>query len=143
MRLHTASEVISLAKKLESESAKLYRELSIKYPKDKDLFLSLAKENETNIVQIERAYYGVISDAIEGGFAFDMESDDYNLNATLAQNASLADALHNLISIEEKIIRFYSDAAAQSDALMADIPRAFRQVVKKREARLTRLKQIV
>ena len=143
MRLHTTSEVISLAKKLEGESAKLYRDLSLKYPKDKDILALFAKENEGNIVQIERAYYGVISDAIEGGFAFDMESDDYSINTSLEKSAGYSETLHKMISIEEKIIKFYSDAAGQSDTLMADIPRAFRQVVKKREARLTKLKQLL
>jgi hypothetical protein len=143
MRLHTASEVISLTKKFEGESAKLYRDLARGYPKNRDVFTLFAKENDGNIVQIERTYYGVISDAIEGGFAFDMESDDYTFEGTLMQNASYPDALHKIISIEEKIIKFYSDAAGQSDALMADIPRAFRQVVKKREARLMKLKLLL
>jgi hypothetical protein len=59
------------------------------------------------------------------------------------QDMSYADALHKSIAIEEKIINFYSDAAGQSDTLMADVPRAFRQVAKKREARLMKLKQLL
>jgi len=143
MRLHTTSEVISLAKKLEGETAKIYRDFSVIYPKDKDFLALLAKENEGNIIQIERAYYGVISDAIEGGFAFDLESGDYSIDTLPEKRAGYPDTLHKMISIEEKIIKFYSDAAGQSDTLMADIPRAFRQVVKKREARLTKLKQLL
>ncbi len=143
MKLHTASEVISLAKKLESESAKLYRDLSRRYAKDGDVFTSFARENEANIVQIERAYYGVITDAIEGGFAFDLEPDDYTFEAVLAQDASRSDALDKASSIEEKISRFYSDAAKQSDVLMADIPRAFRLVAKKRDNRRARLKALL
>ena len=71
MRLHTTSEIISLARKLENESAEFYEELPRKYTKDEDVFHSFAKENRRNVVQIERTYYGVISDAIEGGFAFE------------------------------------------------------------------------
>jgi hypothetical protein len=143
MKLHTASEVISFTRKLESESAKLYRDLSRKYAKTEDVFTSFARENEGNIVQIERAYYGVITDAIEGGFAFDIESDDFTFEAVLAKDASYSDALDKVSSIEEKIIKFYLDAARQSDALMADIPRAFRLVARKREARRTKLKQLL
>jgi hypothetical protein len=143
MKLHTASEVISLAKKLESESAKLYRDLSRRYAKDGDVFIAFARENEANIVQIERAYYGVITDAIEGGFAFDIEPDNYTFEAAPAQDASRSDALDKASAIEEKISRFYYDAARQSDVLMADIPRAFRLVAKKREARRTKLKQLL
>jgi hypothetical protein len=143
MRLHTASEIISLARKLESESAKFYRELAQKYADKDDVFTLMAKENEAYIVQIERAYYGVITDAIEGGFAFDMESDDYTLDISPGRDASYSDALHKAISLEEMIIRFYTDAAGQSDTLMADVPLAFRQVVKKREARLMKLKQLI
>jgi len=143
MKLHTATEVMSLAKKLESESAKFYRDMSRRYVRDGDVFVSFARENEGNIVQIERAYYSVITDAIEGGFAFDIESDDYTFEAPPEQNIPRPDALNKAISIEEKISRFYSDAARQSDALMADIPRAFRLVAKKRDARIARLKALL
>jgi len=143
MRLHTTSEVISLARKLESESANLYRDLSRRYAKDADVFNSFARENEANIVQIERAYYGVITDAIEGGFAFDMESDDFTFEAVLAKDAGYSDALDKVISTENNIIEFYLNAARQSDALMADIPGAFRRVARKREARRAKLKELL
>ena len=45
MILHTCSETISFAKELENKSAKFYEELAQKYAKDKDVFLSFAKEN--------------------------------------------------------------------------------------------------
>ena len=32
--------------------------------------ISFAKENKKNIANIERVYYGVITDAIEGSYAF-------------------------------------------------------------------------
>ncbi|MFC1864577.1 hypothetical protein ACFLYG_01960 [Chloroflexota bacterium] len=143
MRLHTASEVISFAKKLENESANLYQDLSRRYVKDEDVFISFAKENEKNAVQIQRVYYGVISDAIEGCFAFDVESDEYTFEAVLAQDASYSDALDKALSIEEKIIRFYSDAATQSDSLMADVPRAFKLVAKKRGNRRAKLESLL
>jgi hypothetical protein len=45
--------------------------------------------------------------------------------------------------MEEKIINFYQVAAEQSKYLMADIPRSFSMVAKKRTERLTKLKSLL
>ena len=143
MELHTASETISFAKKLENESAGFYRELSHRYPKDEDVFLSFAKENEKNVTQIERAYYGVISDALEGCFAFELNPDGYTFETGLADDATYAGALSQALEMEEKLVRFYSDAAEQSKSLMADVPRAFALVAKKRGSREPKLRSLL
>ncbi len=143
MELHTASEVISFAKELENESAKFYRDLSQRYSEDEDILLSCAKENEKNIVQIERAYYGGITDAIEGCFAFDIKPDEYTFETALSEKTSHPDALNRAIAIEEKMIKFYSDAAEQSKSLMADVPRNFMMVVKKRSNRIPKLRSLL
>ena len=140
--LHTASEVISLARKLENESAKFYEGLSRRYPKDEDVLLSFVKENGKNIVQIERAYYEVITDAIEGCFAFSINPDDYAFKTELTEGASYSAALDKAIELEEKIAEFYTDAAEQSKSLMADVPRAFMMVVKKRGNRVAQLRSL-
>ncbi len=143
MKLHTASEIISLVKELENRSAKFYEDLSQRYGKDRDIFLHFAKENEKNIVQIERTYYGVITDAIEGGYAFDINPNDYALNTELEESMSCSDALDKAVEMEEKIVKFYSDAAEQSESLMADVPRAFMMVVKKKEERRLKLRSLL
>ncbi len=143
MNLNTCSEVISLAKKFENESAKFYADLSRRYAKDVDVLLSYVRENGKNIVQVERAYYEVISDAIEGCFAFNLDPDEYTFRTELTEKASYADALGKAIEIEEKIIKFYSDAAEQSKSLMADVPRAFMIIVKKRSKRGPKLKSLL
>ena len=140
--LHTASEIIGLARKLENESAKFYEGLSRRYPKDEDVFLSFVKENGKNVVQIERAYYGVITDAIEGCFAFNVNPDDYAFKTELTEGASYSDALDRAVEMEEKIVKFYSDAAEQSKSLMADVPRAFIMVAKKRGNRVAKLRSL-
>ena len=140
--LHTASEVISLAKKLENESAKFYEGLSRRYPKDEDVLLSFVKENGKNVVQIERAYYEVITDAIEGCFAFSINPDDYTFKTELTGGTSYATALGRAIELEEKIEEFYTVAEEQSKSLMADVPRAFMMVVKKRGNRVARLRSL-
>jgi rubrerythrin len=142
MKLQTASSVISLAKELEGKAAEFYENLAQRYADGKDAFLAFAKENKKNVVQIERAYYGVISDAIEGCFAFHLESDDYGLKTTLAENASYTDALNIAVALEETMVDFYNTAAEQSQSLMADVPRAFRLIVKKRNERINNLRSL-
>ncbi len=141
--LHTASEVLTLAKKLENESAKFYEDLSQRYAKDVDVLLSFAKENGKNVVQIEKAYYGAITDAIEGCFAFNINPYDYTFKTELAEGASYSDALDKAIELEEKIGEFYTVAAEQSKSLMADVPRAFEMVAKKRNNRKAKLKSFI
>ena len=142
MKLNTASEVISFTKKLEEQSATFYKELSQRYVKDEDIFLSFVKENKKNIIQVERAYYGVISDALEGCFAFNINPAEYSFKTELAEKARYSEALDRAIEIEEKIIKFYSDAAEQSKSFMADVPRAFKMVAKKRGNRQLTLKSL-
>jgi rubrerythrin len=58
------------------------------------------------------------------------------------EKASYSEAIGRAIEIEEKIVKFYTDAAEQSKSLMADIPRAFKMVAKKRGNRLSTLKSL-
>jgi len=143
MEINTASATISFARKLEEDSAKFYEGLSQKYPKGEDVFLAFAKENKKNVVQIERAYYGVITDAIEGCFAFNLNPGEYTLKTELAEEASFSEALDKAVEIEEKMIKFYSDAAEQSKSLMADVPRAFTLIARKREGRESKLRSLL
>ena len=142
MRLHTASETISFAKELEDISAKFYESISQRYGKDEDVFLIFVKENKKYAEQIQRAYFSVITDAIEGGYAFDLEADEYKLDTELPEKASYSDALDKAVEIEEKMIKFYTVAADQSMSLLADVPRNFKIVVKKRKNRVPTLKSL-
>lgn len=142
MIINTCSEAMSLAKELENKSAKFYQHLSDRFPQNKEVFLSFAKENDNYITQIDRAYYGVITDAFEGCFAFNIDPEAYALQTELIEKASYSVALDRAMEMEEKIIKFYTDAAEQSKSLMADIPRAFKMVAKKRGNRLSTLKTL-
>ncbi len=86
------------------------------------------------------AYQSVITDAIEGCYAFALESDDYTFDTDLPDDASLSDAVNKALQIEEKIIGCYTTGAEQSGSLLADVPRNFKIVVKKRNNRLEKLK---
>jgi len=142
MRIHTASETVSFAKELEDISAKLYENISQRYGKNEDIFLALVKENKKYAEQIQRAYYSVITDAIEGGYAFDLEADEYILDTELPENASYSDALDKAVEIENKIVEFYTVAAEQSMSLMADVPRNFKIIARKRGKRISKLKSL-
>lgn len=141
-KINTCSEAISLARDLENNSAEFYKTFAEKEPDKKDLFLSFAAENEKYIKQIERAYYGVISDALEGCFAFSLDPGAYSLETGFLENATFEEKIQSAIKIEEKIIDFYNVAAEQSKSLMADVPRAFKLVVKKRNKRQATLRSL-
>ena len=143
MELNTASSIISFAKKLEETGTKLYEDLAQRYMKDSEILLSFAKENKKNILQIERTYYGVISDALEGCFSFKINPDEYTLETELAENAGYSDALNQAVEMEGKITKFYFQAAEQAKFLLADVPRAFVMVAKKRGDRSTKLGSLI
>ncbi|MGB9629208.1 MAG: hypothetical protein ACPL6D_11155 [Thermodesulfobacteriota bacterium] len=143
MGISTCSGAISLAKELENESAKVYQELAQRFEKGKDLFSAFSKENGKFYSQIERAYYGVITDAIEGCFAFDLNPEDYQFKKTLPNDISLSNAVAEAIKMEETMLKFYQVAAEQSKHLMADVPRAFTLVAKKRGERIQKLKSLL
>ena len=139
MELHTASEVISLAKKLEEDGARFYQGLAQSDIKEKETWLSFAQENRKNIVQIERAYYEVITDAIESGFSFSISPEEYTSKIELAEDAKYSDVLVQAVVMEEKTTKFCIDAAEQAKSLLADVPRAFTMVTKKRSNRKPKL----
>lgn len=141
--INTCSGAISLAGKLEKGAAEFYKILAGRIPGRKDLFLSYAEENEKYVKQIERTYYGVISDALEGCFAFSLNPEDYSFETGLPGNAAPAEAIGRAMEIEEKIIAFYTVAADQSKSVMADIPRVFKWVVKKRSNRMATLRSLL
>ena len=143
MQLNTSASVISFAKQLEADSAAFYEKVAEKYPRAKEIFLTFSKENSKYTTMIERAYYGVITDALEGCFAFSVETDKYGFGKEPAKGPGFADALNQAIDMEEKLISFYIDAAEQSKAFMADVPRTFLIVAKKRKDRRDKLRTLV
>ena len=141
--INTCSGTISHAKKLEKDSSDFYERAAERDVDNKGLFLSFAEENRKFVMQIERAYYGVISDAIEGCFAFNLNPDDHEFNLEMPGGASLSEVVEKAIEIEKKMTDFYNTAAEQSKSLMADVPRAFKMVVKKRLKREDTLKALL
>lgn len=91
------------------------------------------KENRKNKALVQRAYSEVVTDALETGFSFEeLGADEYIFEAAVAEDASLSDVVQRALEIEEKIQKFYLNAAKMSKSLSADVPRAFERIAKKR-----------
>jgi len=142
MNLRTASETLSFLRELEEKAAKFYEELAEKFPENKDDFLLCAKENRKYNKQVQMAYQSVISDAIEGGYAFSLEPEDYAFETDLPDGASLKEAAQKALSVEDRIMSCYSTGAEQSASLLADVPRNFKMILKKRKKRLAMLESL-
>lgn len=142
MKLCTASETLSFLRDMEEKSAKFYETLAAKFSQHKQVFLSYAMENRKFNKQIQMAYQSVITDAIEGCYAFDLDASNYILDTELEDNATLQQAVLKALSIEQKIVSFYATGAEQSGPLLADVPRNFRMVMKKRSGRIETLKSL-
>ncbi|WP_455364301.1 hypothetical protein [[Eubacterium] cellulosolvens] len=143
MKLNTCSAVLRFTTELEEETAKFYDLLAQKYPQAKEAFELFSRENKKFKSIVERAYYGVISDALEACFSFKegLDTDQYSLKTD--QGTSFHDLLQVAIDNESMIQKAYIDAAELSKALMADVPRSFRLVARKREDRITRIKSLM
>jgi len=140
MKLSTASETLSFLRELEEKLALFYEDLAQRFPEQKDTFLAFAKENRKYNKQIQMAYQSVITDAIEGCYAFDLEADEYTFDTDLPEGADLAQAAARALEIENKILACYTLGAEQSGSLLADVPRNFKIVLRKRKPRLEQLK---
>ena len=143
MQLNTSASVISFSKQLEADSAAFYERMAGKYPKAAALFLTFSKENNNYTTMIQRAYYGVITDAIEGCFAFSVETEKYTFEREPGKELGYTDALSQAIDMEQKLVSFYTDAAEQSKAFMADVPRTFLIVARKRKNREDQLRALL
>jgi len=143
MRIHTSSEGVTLAKRLETESARFYEEAAARHPEVADIFRAYASENQKNVRHIERTYYGVISDAIEGGYCLDLEPDDFTFDATIQASGADEPPVEQAVQIEQCILAFYTTAEEQMAALMADLTRAFGLQAKKRRKRLLALSELL
>jgi rubrerythrin len=139
VKLNTTSQVISLARKLEEDGAGFYESLAKHHPEESDIFISFARENKKNITRVERAYYSVITDALEGGYAFDLDPEAYFIKLDNIQNTPFSNNLDTAIEMEGKTSRFYAVAAEQSKSLLADIPRVFLTMARLRDDRRQKL----
>ena len=143
MKLNTMAGVMSFVSKIENDSASFYRNYAEKYPELESIFLSWNKENSKFEKNVKRTYFGVITDTLESNYAFQgLDTDDYNFETQLPEDVDSSEAGKKACEIEETIKNFYLKAAQLSDGLMADIPRLFIKIAKKREERCQSLESL-
>jgi rubrerythrin len=136
MKLNTMAAVMDFISRMETDSSAFYVTCAERYPQLRDTLLSLAKENRKFEKVVKQTYFGVITDAIEAPFSFEhLNTDDYNLEITLPENASLPQVIRKTLEMEKTIETFYRKAAEVSIGLMADIPRLFKRIAEKRKER--------
>lgn len=143
MRLQTASQVVNFAAEIEEKLAKFYEQLAKKNPEQREFFLSLAKEGRKYKLWIQRAYHEVVTDALETGFSFEgLDTDEGLIEENLSENRNLPDILDRALDTEKRIQNFYQSAAQKSKSFLADVPRTFERVARRREKRREKLKSI-
>jgi rubrerythrin len=133
--------VISFVTNLEEESAKFYEKMAEKYPEKKETFLTFSKENKKYKTMVERAYYGVITDALEACFSFEegLNPEEYPVPTEPSTEADYSTNVKSAVDMEKTIQKAYTDAATLSEGLMADVPQTFKRIAKKRTTRITEL----
>ncbi len=144
MELNTAAAVIRFAEEVEEKSARFYDDCAKKYKEGGEEFLSFVRENKKNVSLVKRAYYGVISDALEACFSFKgLTVDEYLFDTAFDEKAGLPEILRMSLEIEDKIQKFYQRAGELSESLLADVPRALKKVAGKRNERKQKLEALL
>jgi len=144
MQLNTASAVIRFATEVEEKSAKFYDDCAKRHREIAETFLSFVRENKKNVTFVKRAYYGVISDALEACFSFEgLKTDEFLFKAEFDEKAHLSDILEMSLQMEDKIQKFYQKAGESSEKLLADVPRAFKKIADKRKERKNELASLL
>ena len=134
MELNTASAAVRFAKQLEDESRQVYERASERFPEWQGTLAPYIRENKRNVRSIDRAYIGVVSDALDTQFAFEgIDTDAYEVLTNLPDSPDQVVVI--MAANEETIIAFYSVAADSSRDLLADVPRAFDRIASKRSHR--------
>jgi len=141
MECVTAASVITYLSKIELDSAMLYEQWGRSHEKLRAPFESFAKANKKNEQRVKRAYYSVVSDALETGFCFkDLKADI--VIPEFSKGASVSEVLNLAVSLEKEIQHFYVKAATSSRALLPDVPRQMDKVSQERTKRVEQLQAL-
>jgi hypothetical protein len=138
MECVTAASVITYLSKIELDTATLYEQWGKSHEKLKDPFEAFAKANKKNEQRVRRAYYSVVSDALETGFCFKDLKADIAI-PEFSKGASVSEVLNLAVSLEKEIQNFYVKAANSSRPLLPDVPRQMDKVSQERSKRLEQL----
>lgn len=141
MQLRTTSETLSFIKDKEHQLIEMYILIKNRFPEfDTTGLLSTSiKEIKGYIQELDRSYYSVITDALEGCFGFDLTAETYSTDADISKDHNCKECLQKVINAEKTLLALYKDAADQSASLLADVPRAMRIIYRKRTSRLEKI----
>jgi len=139
MKLCTTSETISFIRQVEEACASFYESLKSEVPE----FSNFPKENKGFVTLLQRTYQSVITDAIEGCYAFNLETDEYQIDLSKPQTMAKSELIKKALEIEKKVRQLYQVSASQSKDLMADVPRVLNLIAKKRETRISSLEKLL
>ena len=123
MDLTTSASFISYVSKIEQGSSDFYERCMGQHVEFTGIFDLFIEENKKSEKNIRRAYYSVVSDALETNFCFKGLEDDVEI-PVLKHGASLFEILKMCIELEKNIQGFYQKATDLSMALLADVSRA-------------------
>jgi rubrerythrin len=139
----TASAIISFTEELEDRSAAFYTDLAERFPKDAEVFLSIAGNCEKIKKMVIRTYRETVSDALETGFSFDgLKLISYDSELTLDSD-EFGETLEKAIALEKKAAGFYEEVARRSRSLLATIAMAFKNADKRRKQNLQKLELLI
>jgi len=141
MECTTAASVITYVSKIELDSAKLYEQWVGLFDRFRNSFEAFAKQNKKNEQRVKRAYYSVVSDALETGFCFkDLRADI--VIPEFSEEATVSEVLNSALKLEKEILDFYVKAANSSRALLADVSRQMDKVSQERTKRVEHLQAL-
>ena len=138
MEFNTSASIISYVSKIEPESASFYEEQAMRFEFLREQFLAFAKENRRSEKNIRRAYYNIVSDALETNFCFKGLRAEVAL-PELDSDSAASEIVRASIEMEKGFVAFYEQAARLSRNLLADLPRAMERSARMRKARIEAL----
>ena len=143
--LNTASGLIEYYTKYEDRIRSFYETLAEdeRCAANKELFKSMAEENEKHKKEVLRAYYEVITDAIEACYIRPLDETKYEVDTEITPEMTYADILRKAVDIEEKSRGFCAEAYRCTSGLLADISVAFRRVSRRKTKRAEKLKELL
>jgi hypothetical protein len=142
MELNTAASVIRYISKLEIESGEMYEKLGRLHEEFREPFSAFARENIKNEQRVKRAYYGVVSDALETGFCFMGLQADISL-PEFGKESVLIDLLKRILKLENEIKLFYAEAAHLSMSLLTDVSRECKKIANTRDRRIAQVAAMI
>ena len=137
MPLTNFGAILNFAEVLEREDMEFYTKAASASDTTTvvDLFASLARENKKNIALVQRTRRENVTEMILEPIR-DFTRDPYQIKLEDLTGLNLTDA----ISVEDRAIRYYRDAAEKIRAL-PEVARALKTLAKKRGKRLEQLKR--